>query len=68
MLVGILEAMYEGDSVAIDVNGRVGGLIGLTRGVKQGKFFLILFEFNILLDDRLHIVTVTFQHLHSGNG
>ena len=36
-MVGILEAMYSNDTVAIDGNGTIGGLIGMTRGVKQGK-------------------------------
>ena len=46
-LVGILEAMYANDTVAIDVNGTVGGLIGLSRGVKQGEL-LVGYDHNIL--------------------
>ena len=37
--MGMLEAMYKDDTVAIDVNGSVGGFIGLNRGVKQGKLY-----------------------------
>ena len=49
-LVGILEAMYTGDKVAIDVNGSVGDLISLTRGVKQGCVLSPLL-FNIFIAD-----------------
>ena len=37
MLVGVLRAMYEDDTITVDVNGTVGGLIKLNRGVKQGS-------------------------------
>ena len=41
ILVEMLEAMYKDDTVAIDVNGSIGGLIGLDRGVKQGKLCIM---------------------------
>ena len=49
-LVGILEAMYTGDKVAIDLNGSVAGLLSLSRGVKQGCVLSPLL-FNIFIAD-----------------
>ena len=49
-LVGVLEAMYTGDCMAIDVNGDLGGLISLSRGVKQGCPLSPLL-FNIFIAD-----------------
>ena len=47
-LVGILKAMYRDDTLAIDVNGSIGGLINLGRGVKQGCILSPLL-FNIFI-------------------
>ena len=49
-LVGILKAMYEKDTIAVDVNGTIGGLISLGRGVKQGCILSPLL-FNIFIAD-----------------
>ena len=49
-LVGILKAMYKDDAIAIDVNGSIGGLISLGRGVKQGCILSPLL-FNIFIAD-----------------
>ena len=42
--------MYTEDKVAIDVNGNVGGLLSLSRGVKQGCILSPLL-FNIFISD-----------------
>ena len=49
-LTGILEAMYTNDTISIDVNGELGELITLTRGVKQGCILSPLL-FNIFIAD-----------------
>ena len=48
ILVEMLEAMYNNDALAIDVNGSIGGIIKLSRGVKQGCILSPLL-FNIFI-------------------